>query len=305
MRRMRRSTWAVLLLFLLPISTVPALRQEAGPFPGNLVRWVADSPSPVFTGAGGDAWDRKIRERGWILIEDGVYHLWYTGYNDDRSPNRFLGHATSPDGKTWTRDPANPLVPDSWVEDMCVVKHGGNYWMFAEGKGDIAHLLTSDDGKQWVERGPLDIRKTDGSPISDGPRGTPTAWVEGDSWYLLYERGDQAIWLASSTDALHWIHVQDEPVIECGPAPYDRTAVAVNQVFRRDGTYYAIYHANSERPWKDWTTCIARSKDRIHWEKYPGNPIIANNCSSGILVEGPQGARLYTMHPEVRIFRPE
>ena len=23
------------------------------------------------------------------------------------------------------------------------------------------------------------------------------------------------------------------------------------------------------RPWKDWTTCLARSRDLVHWEKYP------------------------------------
>lgn len=299
---MRRWTWTALSLFL-SLPTVPAVGQAVEPFPSELVRWTAAAPGPVFTGAGDDAWDRKIRERGWILVEDGVYHLWYTGYNDERSPKRFLGHATSPDGATWTRDPANPLVTDSWVEDMCVVKHAGKYWMFAEGKDDVAHLLTSDDGKQWTERGPLDIRKTHGEPISAGPRGTPTAWVEGDAWFLLYERGDQAVWLATSPDAIHWTNVQDDPVIRCGPDAYDSTAVAVNQVFRRDGYYYAIYHANSHRPWKDWTTCIARSRDRIHWEKYPGNPIVANNCSSGILVDGPRGVRLYTMHPEVRVFR--
>lgn len=298
---MRRLIGALLLW----IPTVAALGQAVEPFPDDLVRWTPATATPVFAGAGGDAWDRKIRERGWILVEDGVYHLWYTGYNDDRSPNRLLGHATSTDGRSWTRDPANPLVRDTWVEDVCVVKHNGTYWMFAEGKGDIAHLLTSSDSRRWTERGSLDIRRVDGRPIDDGPRGTPAVWVEGDQWYLLYERGDRAIWLASSRDAFHWTNVQDDPVITCGPDKYDQTAVAVNQVFRRGDYYYAIYHANSERPWKDWTTCIARSRDRIHWEKYAGNPIVANNCSSGIRLEGPSGGWLYTMHPEVRLYRTE
>jgi hypothetical protein len=42
----------------------------------------------------------------------------------------------------------------------------------------------------------------------------------------------------------------------------------------------------------------------VHWEKYPGNPIIKNNCSSAILVTTPQGDRLYTMHPDVKAFEP-
>jgi hypothetical protein len=90
-----------------------------------------------------------------------------------------------------------------------------------------------------------------------------------------------------------------------GPEPYDRAAVALNQIVKRDGWYYAFYHANRQRPWRDWTTCVARSRDLVRWEKYPGNPIIENNCSSAILVRTPQGQdRLYTMHPDVKVFVP-
>jgi sucrose-6-phosphate hydrolase SacC (GH32 family) len=277
---------------------------RADDFPKDLVAWSPLAANPVFQGAGDNAWDRKIRERGWILVEDATYHLWYTGYNDDRSKTKFLGHATSTDGIHWTRDPRNPLVTTVWVEDMCVVRHGGEYVMFAEGKDDVAHLLTSPDGVHWTEQGPLDIRKTDGTPIPAGPYGTPTAWVEGDKWYLLYERGDQGVWLATSPDRRTWTNVRDTPVLGRGPEPYDRAAVAVDQVIKRDGVYYAFYHANESYPWKDWTTDVARSRDLIHWEKYPGNPIIRNNCSSGMLVRGPRGSRFYTMHPDVRLFEP-
>jgi hypothetical protein len=279
--------------------------QVPEPFPSGIVGWRPDAAHPVvFQGAGTDTWDKKIRERGWILIEDGVYHLWYTGYNDDRSPLRMLGHATSPDGIRWTRDPANPIHSSGWVEDMCIVKHQNAYYMFAEGKNDIAHMLTSTDRIHWEERGPLDVRKKDGTPIPPGPYGTPTVWIEGNTWYLFYERGDQGVWLAKSTDRKVWTNVSDDPVLTMGPEPYDKAAVAVNQIIKRDGVYYAYYHANSARPWKDWTTCVARSRDLVHWEKFAGNPIIQNNCSSGILIDAPDGPRFYTMHPEVRLFRP-
>jgi beta-1,2-mannobiose phosphorylase / 1,2-beta-oligomannan phosphorylase len=275
---------------------------QADDFPADMVAWTLLEPQPVFQGTGGDTWDKKIRERGWILVENGTYHLWYTGYNDDRSPNKFLGHATSPDGLRWTRDPANPILTGSWVEDMCVIHVGDTYYMFAEGKDDIAHLLTSPDPTHWVERGPLDIRLKDGQPIPPGPRGTPAVWLENGTWYLFYERGDRGIWLATSKETKVWTNVQDDPVIPMGPGAYDSQAVAVNQVVKRDGVYYAYYHANESRPWKDWTMNVARSKDLVHWEKYPGNPILDHNWSSGILVEGPSGRRFYTMHPEVRVF---
>ena len=94
-------------------------------------------------------------------------------------------------------------------------------------------------------------------------------------------------------------------MLAMGPEPYDLHAVALNQIIKRDGVYYAFYHANAHRPWKDWTTNIARSRDLVHWEKYPGNPILRDNCSSAVLVRGPEGDRLYTMHPEVRLFEPD
>lgn len=287
------------ILLLLASLARPAHGDE---FPRGLVEWAPIAGNPVFQGTGGDTWDRKIRERGSILILDGTYHLWYTGYNDDRAATKFLGHATSPDGRRWARDPANPIFHKSWVEDVCVVRHDGAYLMFAEGEGDIAHQLVSSDGLRWDDLGSLDVRDTQGVPIGPGPYGTPTAWFEDGTWHLFYERGDRGVWLATSKDRRVWTNVRDTPVLAMGPEPYDRYAVAVNQVIKRDGVYYAFYHANAHRPWKDWTTNVARSRDLIHWEKYPGNPIIAGNCSSATLVATPQGDRLYTMHPDVKVF---
>ena len=93
----------------------------------------------------------------------------------------------------------------------------GTYFMFAEGKNDIAHLLTSTDGRKWTDLGSLDIRKTDGTPISPGPYGTPTAWFENGTWYLFYERGDQGVWLATSKDLKVWTNVQGRPGHRHGP----------------------------------------------------------------------------------------
>jgi sucrose-6-phosphate hydrolase SacC (GH32 family) len=289
------------------VPTVSRQKVSQSPSVWPMVSWTAVPDNPVFTGTGRDTWDRKIRERGYILVgDDGTYHLWYTGYAVDSPPTMSLGHATSRDGAHWTRDPENPIFAGSWVEDVCVVRRNGSYFMFAEGKNDIAHLLTSQDGRRWSDHGSLDIRKTDGTPITPGPYGTPAAWFEDSTWYLFYERGDLGIWLATSKDLKVWMNVQDNPVITMGPERYDQAAVAVNQIVKRDGVYYAFYHANAERPWKDWTTCVARSPDLVHWEKYPGNPIIKNNCSSAIFVRTPRGEdRLYTMHPDVKLFVPK
>ena len=299
---MRRSGWCVVLLGLV------ATARGGEDWPRDLVAWTANPANPVFAGTGLErGWDRLIRERGWILVEDGVYHLWYTGYNDARSPNRNLGYAVSVDGVSWIKWPSNPVHASSWVEDVCVVKRGDTYFMFAEGEKDVAHLLTSTDRVHWQERGPLDIRLKDGTPIPPGPRGTPAVFVKDGTWHLYYERGDRGVWLATTRDPLigPWVNVRDEPVLAMGPGQYDQHAVAFDQVFERDGVYYAYYHANAHDPWqKDWTTNLARSTDLVRWEKYPHNPLIARNSSSSVLVAPPGGGRprLYTMHPEARLF---
>ena len=46
--------------------------------------------------------------------------------------------------------------------------------MFAEGRFDIAHWLTSNDGIGWNEQGSLDIRYSNGKPLSPGPYDDPS-----------------------------------------------------------------------------------------------------------------------------------
>jgi len=304
---------SLVLLLLAPLAARELIgppSQAGGPeFPVELTAFGPPAATPLLAGSGTATWDRMVRERGWVMHEDGLWHLWYTGYNDDRASGRFLGYATSPDGFVWTRWPGNPLTTDGWVEDMCVVKRGDTYYMFAEGRDDIAHLLTSRDRVHWVEQGALDIRLTNGRPIPAGPRGTPTVWVEGETWWLFYEREDLAVFAATSNDLKVWTNVTDEPVIARGPEAYDRYAVAVDQVIRHNGRYYAFYHASALPKWGEWSTCLAVSDDLVHWKKYPGNPVLPVNPSmpgagSGMAVRDGKGYRFYTTHPDVRVYLP-
>ena len=263
--------------------------------------------APVFTSSPGD-WDALIRERGWIMKDGEKYVLWYTGYNQDLQPlSMKLGYATSPDGITWTRHAQNPIFDDVWVEDMMIVKHNETLYMFAEGAKDQPQLLKSTDGIAWQRIGTLDVRRTDGTKIAAGPCGTPTAFFEDGTWYLYYERRDQGIWLATSKDMSVWTNVSDEPLIVPGPDDYDNLMIAMNQVIKYEGRYYAVLHGTGSptKP-RDWCTYIAVSDNLRAWEKCSCGPLLPvhENKSSGQLVHDGRQFRLYTMHARIDLHVP-
>jgi predicted GH43/DUF377 family glycosyl hydrolase len=274
-------------------------------FPHELVSFVPYEKNPLFSGTGTDTWDEKIRERGYILKEDDGYHMWYTGYREKTGDQiKLLGYATSPDGIAWTRFAGNPIFTDSWVEDMMVLKHDSLYYMFAEGRNDVAHMMTSKDKIHWKDHGSLQIKRVNGEPLTPGPYGTPTVFIEGNVWYLFYERNDEGIWLATSADTKEWKNVQDEPVLSMGLEGYDKYGVAVNQVIRYNNHYYAYYHGTPTKDWSEWNTNVAVSDDLIHWKKFPSNPILQDNKSSAILVNDGTQYRLYSMHEQVQLHYP-
>lgn len=277
-------------------------------FPSVLVKFSANAANPIFEGANKEKWDMNIRERGYILFENETYKMWYTGYNDSISETRYLGYATSKDGISWKRYSDTPLVSEMWIEDMQIVRYNDFYYMVAEGRGDIAHLLTSADGVSWGSQGDLTILKVNGDPISEGPYGTPTLWVENGKKYLFYERNDLGVWLATSEDFKTWTNVQDEPVLEMGPEKYDSNAVATNQILKYKEKYYMYYHGTSNPNWMNaeaaWTSNVAMSTDLIHWTKYPDNPIVEGDHSSPIVVFDGKEYILYTMHDKAWRYDP-
>ncbi|MEO5998012.1 MAG: glycosylase [Chitinophagaceae bacterium] len=275
-------------------------------FSPKMVEFTPYPANPVFQGSGVETWDKKIRERGFILYEDSGYKMWYTGYNGTDTVTKYLGYATSADGIKWERYATNPIFTGKWVEDMCVIKNEGSYYMYAEGRNDVAHLLTSTNGINWQEQGDLKIRTVDGKSIP-GPYGTPAVWTENGKWFLFYERNDEAIWLAESSDHINWKNVQDEPVIKKGPEEYDKGAVAANQVIKYKDNYYLYYHASSDPMGsaKTWSSNVAMSTDLVHWVKYDKNPIVTGNHSSPIVVFNGNDYLLYTMHPQVYLYLPE
>src|SRR5215813_14959590 len=97
--------WKILffLLFAMCMIQCGSLHKAANTgseFPDELVHFTPYKNNPVFAATGTATWDNQIRERGWILHENNIWHLWYTGYTNIDSV-KFLGYATSADGIRW------------------------------------------------------------------------------------------------------------------------------------------------------------------------------------------------------------
>src|SRR6476620_9933080 len=142
--------YVLLLLIVVSCNNKPTKRSSpADGFAPEMVVFEPYQHNPVFTHADSSAWDNMIRERGFILNEDSIYKMWYTGYRDNDTAVKYLGYATSKDGINWQRFPGNPIFRDRWAEDMMVFKHDGKYHMYLEGYKDVAHMMLSDDGINW------------------------------------------------------------------------------------------------------------------------------------------------------------
>ena len=190
--------------------------------------WTKHATNPVLTPGPPGAWDAVQPGASSVLLANSTFHMWYSA-TDTIGKNR-IGHATSPDGIVWTKDPANPVLdlgPDgSWddseVMHPTVLFKDNTFHMWYNGHHEETRILyaSSSDGTDWM-------RFTDRPVLDLGP---PGAWDdEGllgmcvlyvDNAYHMWYTGANVLWRighAISPDGLTWwkdsLH---NPVLEPG-----------------------------------------------------------------------------------------
>jgi sucrose-6-phosphate hydrolase SacC (GH32 family) len=99
---------------------------------------------PILDVGDAEAWDAGGVETPAVVYFGGQYHLFWTGYPyevDDENHSVFdyaIGHATSEDGVTWTRDSANPIIIPSGAEEDG--NPGNDWYAFIVGEpGPVVH----------------------------------------------------------------------------------------------------------------------------------------------------------------------
>lgn len=195
-----------------------------------------------------------------VILNEGKYEMWYTGYNPSEQLAR-IGYATSSNGISWTKYEGNPVLSpggnggwDDWnIYSPSVLKDGSTYkmWYGAQNyqysQSRIGYA-TSSDGISWT--------KYNGNPIliPGGNGGWDDKHVtehfvmkEGtlyEMWYCGQDNSDVAqIGLATSSDGVSWTKDEDNPVLLVGSyGSWDSFALAMGSVVHDGANYKLWYH---------------------------------------------------------------
>jgi beta-fructofuranosidase len=136
---------------------------------------------------------------GSVIQAEGQFHIFYTGHNHHRKeagfPMEGVMHATSPDLRTWTKDPdfwfqaPDGYEPHDWRDPFVFWNEDtGEYWMLlaartpngpSRNRGCTA-LAASKDLIAWEVRDPF------WAPDEYYTHECPDLFRIGDWWYLVY-----------------------------------------------------------------------------------------------------------------------
>jgi hypothetical protein len=260
--------------------TVDELRALAGN-----EAWRAYPANPVLTRGSKDEWDGwAVGSMSALKVED-TYHMYYEGWGKGTIQ---IGHAISPDGVRWRKDPANPVLP-----------HGANGW---DSGGTWDPFVLYEDGvfKMWYGATPKDAARgnfqwgvatsTDGSrfakrrKISNFARGE----VEDDhivhdpksrSYYMYYwDRNYEPMGLfrarspnETDFDFRHAARIKTEGLSY--PAMYKFT-----HVFLNNGTWYRVFARFVRPACAGCRTGYATSRDGLHWRAQNPNLILGQDA---------------------------
>ncbi len=116
-------------------------------------------PEPFLTPEAGADWERGGLYKECLIEHEGLFYCFYNA--KDLHAMEQTGLATSPDLRTWTRHPGNPVLrttPGAWDSrfrsDPCVVRHDGRWVMFHfgyDGKHAQEGIAFSDDLLHWEQ----------------------------------------------------------------------------------------------------------------------------------------------------------
>jgi hypothetical protein len=256
------------------------------------ITWIRDT-IPVLDYGPTGSWDEDAAFAPQVIVISDMLHMWYVGHRGVANNYDFqIGHATSPDGITWTKDPNNPVLPRgssgawdyAWVHTGSVLYDSTQYHLWYSAWDGLSNWVrtghaTSPDGLTWT-KDPSNPVLTVGS--WDTPRAELASVVfDGDTFHMWYAGGDYFLYkigYATSTDGSKWTKSPYNPVINTGGSgTWDSKMVAPFSVIDSSGVKYKMWYWGSKT---DGTASIgyAESPAHIHVPLQPGS--ISGNGST-------------------------
>ena len=225
--------------------------------------WTKYGGNPVLDlGAPGE-WDDFRLIFSFVLFEDGMYKMWYTGGDGS---NYRIGYATSTDGIVWTKYANNPVLDlgasgewdNHWVYASSVLFEDGTYKMWYSGHDGYNVRIgyaTSPDGIAW--------EKYEGNPVlglggsgawDDYHVSTPFVLFEDGTykmWYSGYDGSDDRIGYTTSPNGITWTKYAGNPVLGLGaPGEWNDDEVGHPSVLFENGTYKMWYGGSHGSNWR-------------------------------------------------------
>jgi len=222
------------------------------------ITWVKSPANPVMQPGPPGSWDEHSIAHASVVIVGGTYHLFYSA--EDASNDNRIGHAASPDGIVWTKDPANPVIDigvfGSWAIHPFVMYYDNLFRMYYNGYDGLAQRIiyaTSPDGTVWT-RYTSTFMLEQGLPGSwdDHELGPMCVIAAGGMFHMWYTGwntiGDFRIGYATSPNGIIWTKDPANPVLSPGAlGAWDDELVGLPVVMNVDSLvmYYAGYDGSS------------------------------------------------------------
>jgi len=252
-------------------------------YTANCLAWTRDNNNPVIAPSG-STWKNRWTANPELFMLGERILLYYRGNGTmprkGKSYHDRIGvaevSALGPMQLTY-RDLNNgsPVVDvgdpgdfdDENVLDPAVVWFKGRvhlyYSAIGHGQNSIG-LATSANGEQFTKIG----------KVIEGR--APDAIVVQDTLYLIYHKRDGAgykMYIAMSTDGVKFFPMGDKPVFAGEPAHWDAYSIVTARIWKSGDWFYLLYGGSADRVDEPEYFGLARSRDKFHWERHPGNPV--------------------------------
>jgi len=222
----------------------------------NLKNWSREKNAVLNPGPAG-SWDVGGIESVIALKIGTQFHIWYLARSAGGAVAQ-IGHATSADGETWVKDPANPALRPGALgtfDDACILSFtmierqwSGDYLIAYTGShvgGFGIGIATSPDGSHWVKDPANPIFITGGLNWFSNYIEPRNLAFDGSIYKLqLCGRGPTnltstgEVW---SEDGISWDVNPLNPLLSPSPGTWDGASTQTGQVFL-DGSGLRVFY---------------------------------------------------------------